>query len=117
MKLIADAHIGRLITNWLVGQGHDVLRVATLPPAITDEEILRLAADQRRVVLTADKDFGELVFRVGQPSTGVILLRIDVPTERERLNVIVRLWPRIEPLTPDHFVVVTSRGIRRTPLP
>jgi predicted nuclease of predicted toxin-antitoxin system len=117
MKLLLDVHIGRLITNWLIAEGHDVMRASTLPPRTSDEEILRLAWQQSRIVMTSDKDFGELVFRVGIPSAGVILLRIDVPTEMERFEVVKRFWPRIEKAAPGHFLVVTSRGVRRTPLP
>ena len=118
MKLLIDAHVGRLISNWLEGQGHDLLRVTTtFPPGTDDEQILRVAADEGRIVMTADKDFGELVFRMGHRSAGVILLRIDVASERERLEVLERFWPRIESAAPDHFVVVTARRVRRTPLP
>jgi predicted nuclease of predicted toxin-antitoxin system len=117
MKLLLDVHIGRLITDWLISEGHDVLRASTLPPRTSDEEILGTAWQQARIVMTSDKDFGELVFRLGHPSTGVTLLRIDVPSERERFEVVKRYWSKIEAAAPGHFVVVTSRGIRRTPLP
>jgi len=117
MKLLLDAHIGRLITDWLADQGHDLLRTATLPPRTPDEEILRIAAAQSRIVMTADKDFGELVFRFGQPAAGVILLRIAVPSERARFEVVKRYWSTIEAAAPAHFVVVTRRGVRRSPLP
>src|SRR4051794_40700551 len=109
MNFLPGAHIGRLITDWLVSEGHDVLRAANLPPRTSDEEILRIAAAQSRIVMTSDKDFGELVFRLGQQSAGVILLRIDVPTEQERFQIVKRFWPAIEGAAPDHFVVVTSR--------
>ena len=117
MKRLLDAHIGRLITDWLADQGHDLLRAASLPPRTPDEEILAIAAAQARIVMTSDKDFGELVFRLGRPSAGVILLRIDVPTERERFEVVKRYWSTIEAAAPAHFVVVTRRGVRRSPLP
>lgn len=82
MKLLHDVHIGRLITNWLIGEGHDVTRASDLPPRTPDEEILRMAWRQSRIVMTSDKDFGELVFRIGIPSGGVILLRIEFPASR-----------------------------------
>ena len=117
MKLLVDAHIGRLISNWLEAQGHDVMRATALPPSTSDEEILRLAAVQERILVTADKDFGELVFRTGAPAPGVILLRIDVASEAERLAVLQRLWPRIEPAASGHFLVITRHRVRRSPLP
>lgn len=56
--------------------GHDVLYVAELSPSITDEEVLQQANARSAVLLTADKDFGELVFRQGLVHSGVVLLRL-----------------------------------------
>ena len=55
---------------------HDVVYVAELSPSITDEEILELAKARSAVLLTSDKDFGELVFRQGLVHSGVLLLRL-----------------------------------------
>lgn len=67
--------------------------------------------------MTSDKDFGGLVFRHGLEAIAVVLLRIDAPSEAERLAVIERFWPRIEPVIVGHFVTVTARSVRKTPLP
>ena len=63
MKVLADAHISRSMVNYLVGLGHDVLHVAAIAPRMSDSAILKRAASDGRIVLTADKDFGELCFR------------------------------------------------------
>lgn len=117
MKLLADAHIGRSMVAHLKSLGHEVLHAEVLDPRLPDSAILRLAAEQQRVVLTADKDFGELVFRRRLPSAGVILLRLTVASESERLELFQRFWPLLERNVPGHFVVVTNRSIRRRPLP
>ena len=44
MKLLVDAHIGRLIIGFLERLGHDVMRASSFPPKTTDEVILRTAA-------------------------------------------------------------------------
>jgi predicted nuclease of predicted toxin-antitoxin system len=74
MKILVDAHIGRLIVKFLEQMGHDVLRAATFPPKTPDLEILRIAIADNRVVMTSDKDFGELVFRLMQPVPGSFFL-------------------------------------------
>jgi len=61
MRILADAHIGWLIVRHLESLGHDVLRAATLPPSTSDAEVLKRAVGEGRVILTSDKDFGELV--------------------------------------------------------
>jgi predicted nuclease of predicted toxin-antitoxin system len=117
VKLVTDAHIGRLIIDFLLRGGHDVTKATSFPPRTSDVDILKTAAGEGRIVMTSDKDFGELVFRLGQKSAGVILLRIDVPTEPERAAVVEKFWPQVEAAAPGHFVVVTTKGVRRTPLP
>ena len=55
--------------------GHDVVYVAELSPSIADEEVLQQANARSAILVTADKDFGELVFRQGLVHSGVMLLR------------------------------------------
>ncbi len=117
MKLLADAHISRTMVAYLDGLGHDVLHVATLSPRMSDSTILKLAATEGRVVLTADKDFGELCFRRLIPCTGVVLLRLGSASERERVAAFQQFWPVIEPNAIGNFLVVTDSAIRRSPLP
>jgi predicted nuclease of predicted toxin-antitoxin system len=117
MNLLLDAHISRPMLEHLQSQGHDCVHIALLAPGMSDEAVLALAYDQQRVVLTADKDFGELVFRRGLAARGVVLLRLSLPHEAERLELFKRFWPVIEKKVWGHFVVVTDSTIRRTPLP
>ena len=68
MKFLADAHIGQLIIQIIERRGHDVLRATSFAPQTADSELLRIAANENRVVITSDRDFGELVFaRESQP--------------------------------------------------
>lgn len=76
-----------------------------------------MAIDQERIVLTADKDFGELVFRNLLRPAGVILLRVQAPSEADRLELFKKHWPVIQARVLDHFVVVTNRSVRLSPLP
>jgi predicted nuclease of predicted toxin-antitoxin system len=117
MKLLADAHISRAMVAFLRGLGHDVLHAATLSPRMSDSAILRLAATDSRVVLTADKDFGELCFRRLIVCSGVVLLRLGAAAESERVETFRQFWPLIEANATGNFHVVTDSGIRRSPLP
>ena len=55
--------------------GHDVTHVLEKIAGATDDEVLLAAYDEGRILLTEDKDFGELVYRLKKPSRGIILLR------------------------------------------
>lgn len=76
MNLLADEGVDRAIVERLRNDGHDVLYVAELSPSITDEEVLQRANDRGALLVTADKDFGELVFRQARAHPGVVLLRL-----------------------------------------
>ena len=97
--------------------GHDVFWVRTEMGGATDEEVLSHAVAEVRVLLTFDKDFGDLVFQTGLPATsGIILFRIptrspDVAAERV-VNVVNSRDDWV-----GNFTVVTSDRIRIRPLP
>ena len=76
MNFLADESVDRQIVDSLRQRGHDVLYVAEMEPGISDDAVLDLANQEGALLLTADKDFGELVFRLGRFAPGVILLRL-----------------------------------------
>ncbi len=75
MNLVADEGVDRPVVERLRQDGHDVVYVAELSPSIADEEVLQQANARSAILVTADKDFGELVFRQGLVHSGVMLLR------------------------------------------
>ncbi len=117
MKLLANAHISRLMFDFLSSAGHDCRHAELVAPGMPDDVLLELAVGERRVILTADKDFGELIFRRALPAFGVVLLRLRAPGEVDRCALFRKHWPVIEQCAEGHFVVVTNRRVRRTPLP
>jgi predicted nuclease of predicted toxin-antitoxin system len=78
---VCDEGVDRSIVEQLRSDGHAVTYIAEISPSVPDDEVLREANARGAVLVTADKDFGELVFRLGRLSTGVLLIRLhDVPT-------------------------------------
>lgn len=77
MKILADESVERQIVERLRREGHDVLYVAEMEPGITDDVVLGRADEGQALLLTADKDFGELVFRQRLSSSGIVLLRLS----------------------------------------
>jgi predicted nuclease of predicted toxin-antitoxin system len=76
VNLVADEGVDRPVVERLRQDGHDVVYIAELSPSVADEEVLRQANARTAVLLTADKDFGELVFRQSLVHSGVVLLRL-----------------------------------------
>lgn len=77
MFWLADECITASAVRELRSAGHDVRYVAEFAASLGDVEVMALASREGRLLLTADKDFGELVFRRGQAVPGLVLLRID----------------------------------------
>lgn len=87
MKFLVDANLGRKFTNLLKDEGHDALYSKDILPLSSDEEILNKAEKEGRIVISNDKDFGELVFRLGKKSAGVIFLRTAATDSKKRLEL------------------------------
>lgn len=76
MKVVADEGVDRQIVERLRSVSYEVIYVAELAPSISDDEVLELANDENALLITADKDFGELVFRLHRIAGGIVLLRL-----------------------------------------
>ena len=73
--------------------------------------------EQSRILLTADKDFGDLAIRKGLPAPGIVFLRLRSTCRQEYLDLFMSRWPDVSRNVAGNFVVVTNRAIRRRPLP
>ena len=76
MNLLADESVDKSIVDRLRKDGHSVLYIGELSPGIDDESVLHQANQNGSLLMTSDKDFGELVFRMGRVHAGVVLLRL-----------------------------------------
>ena len=76
MNFLADESVDQPIVERLRQDAHDVLAVVEMEPGISDETVLGRANQQGALLLTADKDFGELVFRQRRITAGVVLIRL-----------------------------------------
>jgi len=117
VRILADANVESALVTWLRGSGNDVLWALELPPGVPDSELLRIAKEEDRILLTHDHDFGELVFRRGMNAAGVILMRFHPPGQHERLRLLQYWWNDIGELMHNPcFIVVRSDGLRARPL-
>jgi predicted nuclease of predicted toxin-antitoxin system len=88
MKLLADESVDRLIVERLRQDGHDVSYVAEMEPGIADEIVLQRANENEAILLSADKDFGELTFRQRLIHHGVILIRLSGLSNQARAELV-----------------------------
>ncbi len=116
MRILANENVAGEIVDALRERGHDVTWIRTVAPGSSDQEVLRRALVENRVIITFDKDFGELAFHSGLPaSNGVILFRIRAPTPAKVARIaIVALESRAD--WAGHFSVIEEDRIRVRPL-
>lgn len=112
MTIVADESVDGLTVEHLRAAGHRVLFIAELEPGINDREVLRRAVEMDAVVVTADKDFGELVFRQGLPHSGVVLIRLAGLSLGERAALVTRSLAEWAEDLREHFAVLDERAIR-----
>jgi predicted nuclease of predicted toxin-antitoxin system len=117
MRVLADENVPRDIVAWLRTTGHDVLFAAEADAGASDMSWALRAEWEQRVILTSDKDFGELVFRDGHATHGIVLLRLDelaVPGVLARLQAV---WSVVEANPSGRFIVITETKVRVRLLP
>lgn len=85
MRFLVDACAGRQLAEWLRARGHDVAETRKYGPDPGDEDILAWAAAEGRVLITMDKDFGELIFAEGRAHAGLVRLPHARAAEQVRL--------------------------------
>ncbi len=112
MKFLIDESADARVAPHLRNLGHDVkLVTADYGPSIDDIDILAIAVREERILITFDRDFGELVFSQQQPHAGVLYFRlgpIDLAVEIRRLDhVLTNYADRL-----DQFLTITRTSVR-----
>lgn len=115
MKFMVDESAGTAVAKYLRDAGHDVLLVSEAMPQAEDQHILARAMSQRRILITNDKDFGELIFRSGQAHHGVLLLRLHDESPANRVRVVKAILEQCASRLAGCFTVATESSVRIRP--
>lgn len=112
MKFIVDESAGMAVVEHLREAGHDVMAVGETMPQANDVQILETAEKESRILITNDKDFGELVYRTGQAHFGVLLLRLRDEGSANRVHMVRSIMDSYADQLVGHFVVATEKAVR-----
>src|SRR5947209_14989894 len=112
MNLLIDESVDKQIVTRLRQAGHDVLYVAEMEPGITDDLVLSRANDKSALLVTADKDFGELVFRQGQINVGVVLVRLLGLSNEKKAEIVAAVIEEHSADLHQAFTVISPGNIR-----
>jgi len=111
MRFLADENFPGSAVKALADAGHDIVWVRRTAPGISDEAVVALAARERRIVLTFDKDFGGLAAETGLPAaSGVVLFRIPMNANSPSQILAARIAERND--WAGHFSVIEPGRVR-----
>jgi predicted nuclease of predicted toxin-antitoxin system len=119
MRFLADESCDFAAVRALRAAGHDVIAVAEIARGATDSEVIAVAVQDRRILLTEDKDFGRLVHAAAKTMSGVLLIRFPAPARSELARIIVDLVRERGTDLVDAFTVLQPARVRisRNPSP
>jgi len=116
IKFIADVNIEKAIIDYLIEKGYDVKWVPDYNCEILDEDLLDLAKIEKRILITNDKDFGELIFLQKKLSTGIILIRVKGQRAADKVILLKKLLKNYKDKLLNNFVIITDRKLRFIPM-
>lgn len=118
MRLLADENVPLPSVDALHAAGHDVASVSRDDPGAPDTQVLARAAGEDRLIITFDRDFGELVFaRNASGKPGIVLLRFVPRSPTEAADLLVELLGRTDLALVGFFTVVDRDHVRQRRLP
>jgi predicted nuclease of predicted toxin-antitoxin system len=112
VNLLADEGVDRQIVELLRQAGHIVAYVAEDLPGTDDDAVLAQASTTSSLLITADKDFGEMVFRQRAVHSGVVLIRLSGLSAEKKAGIIVTVLQERSAELTDAFCVISAGAVR-----
>ncbi|MFC6222841.1 DUF5615 family PIN-like protein [Hymenobacter artigasi] len=112
MRFVVDAGVGTSVERLLREMGYATVAVRDVDPHLPDVEVLALARQHTAIVITMDKDFGDLIFKEHQPHHGILLLRLEEATGPERAAVVQLILEQHAAELPGRFAVFQNDRLR-----
>lgn len=115
---LADENIPSHAIAFLRQRGEDVAAISEISPSIADQQVLEMARAQGRIVLSFDRDHGDLVFNRGAiPPRAIVYLRLYPPDPEALERILAGLIAMGDKALDGQFTVVSPEGMRQRPLP
>ncbi len=112
MKFLVDECTGPAVAEWLATKQFEVYSVYDQSPGLPDDGILEKAFHENWILITNDKDFGEMIYRQQRPHKGVIFLRLADERNTNKIHILDNLLQNYMTDIENNFVVVTETRVR-----
>ncbi|MDP3180620.1 MAG: DUF5615 family PIN-like protein [Bacteroidota bacterium] len=114
MKLLANENFPQSSVKILKEAGYDIVSVGDEFAGITDIEVINFATQEYRIILTFDRDYGELIFKRGyRPTSGVIYIRWEIFQPEEPGKYLIELFRTKNILYENTLTVISDDNIRQ----
>lgn len=104
--------MGPTVAKWLRSLQHDVFSVYDGARGLDDESLVQKAHLENYILITADKDFAEIIFRKKKPHKGVILLRLEDERPANQIAILQQILESYSHRLADNFVIATEKSVR-----
>ena len=111
MKFLIDVNASRTLGNWLQEMGHDVVYVSDTNPEMIDEHILELAVASKRIIVTTDDDFEQMIWQQRKRHCGILRLE-NLPREARKVLLIDAFKLHGEDLLNGRIVIAMKNKFR-----
>ena len=112
MRFLVDECSGPKVAQWLKNLNHVVISAYEEFKGYEDEALLKIAYENNCILITNDKDFGELIYRQNFPHHGIILLRLDDERPVNKIKILSKIIEKYASSLENHFIVATEKMIR-----
>ncbi len=112
MKFLVDESSGFAIYKWLLNQGYDVIFARDIFQGAPDETVLKKAFEESRILITDDRDFGELIFLHKKPHAGLIYLRLSIKNPVYRTHILKNILDNHKADIPGNCIIAKESRIQ-----
>ena len=114
MKFLANENIPLTSVTYLKSIEYDIKAIGVDNPSISDEQVMAIAIDEKRTIITYDSDYGELIFKHGyRPPAGVIFIRTQPSEPLETAKLLEQLLSRENLSLKNTLTVLDANSIRQ----
>jgi len=115
MEFVADESVDFEVVKLLRESNFDVFSISEYNAGIPDYEVLNIAYSKGCILITEDKDFGELTYRLNKPSAGILLIRLMNIFGEEKANIVLQSIIENYDLMFNSFTVLGNKNLRIKP--
>lgn len=112
MKFLADESVDFQIVRELRNSGHEVISVSEKFSGLSDEEVLDLSNKMKMILLTEDKDFGEIAIRMKKRHQGIVLIRLSGVNPKSKTQIVLNALNQTASEIEKSFTVISEFKIR-----